>query len=172
MYDHRRDFKRWIQGKPQDFITSYEILKHGDAYIELIEKWPCSDRDELRAREGKWQRELNCVNKRVEGRTHAQWREDNKEACKAYSVKYRLNNKDKIRDRDKRYRENNRDTMKAYQTIYKKANKENLKAQQAERFQCCCGSELNRGKIARHKRSKKHRQYMFNLHNELNHLES
>jgi hypothetical protein len=38
-------------------------------YIELIVNYPCSCLDELRREEGKHIRLMECVNKRVEGRT-------------------------------------------------------------------------------------------------------
>eukprot|EP00972_Heterocapsa_arctica_P110895 16331017-Heterocapsa_arctica.AAC.1 len=38
-------------------------------YIELIENYPCSSLEELRAREGFWIREIGTLNKLVAGRT-------------------------------------------------------------------------------------------------------
>ncbi len=47
------------------YVSSQEILKYGDASIVLIERWPCTDKDELRARE-QYHIDLNkgiCINK-------------------------------------------------------------------------------------------------------------
>ena len=57
-------------------------MKYDDAYIELIEECPCNDKNELNRREGQMIREMNCVNKRIEGRTGKEYREDNKEYIK------------------------------------------------------------------------------------------
>jgi len=57
MTQHRSDFKR------NRIKSSSELIKHGDAYIELIEKFPCKDREELFKREGEVMRAtLNTVN--------------------------------------------------------------------------------------------------------------
>jgi hypothetical protein len=58
----------------------------------------------LRAREGYHQsqaivinKDKNCVNIRVEGRTDKQYREDTKDNKKLYDLEYRKINKDKIK---------------------------------------------------------------------------
>ena len=48
-------------------------------YIELIEKYPCECRDELRAREGTWIRQIGTLNARIEFRSKEEWYNDNKE---------------------------------------------------------------------------------------------
>ena len=45
--------------------SSREIITIGDAYIELIENFPCNDIYELEARENIHMRAFNCVNKRT-----------------------------------------------------------------------------------------------------------
>lgn len=44
--------------------TSKDVIKYGNAFIILIEKYPCTDRDELRAREQHWIDKFKniCVN--------------------------------------------------------------------------------------------------------------
>jgi len=55
----------------------------------LIEKYPCDDKDELRAREGYHQKKFkeDCVNKLIAGRSIEQYYQDNKEKFKAYYEK-------------------------------------------------------------------------------------
>ena len=43
------------------------------------EDYPCNSKKELDAREGEYQKNNDCVNKRVAGRTKKQHYEDNKE---------------------------------------------------------------------------------------------
>ena len=63
-----------------NYITSFEIIKYGDAYIELLEEFPCETKDQLHKREGECIRnEPNCVNKFVPGRTTKQYREEHKD---------------------------------------------------------------------------------------------
>ncbi|MEG7772332.1 hypothetical protein U2088_15460, partial [Listeria monocytogenes] len=74
------------------YVSSYEIVKFDDCYIELVELFPCGSKIELQKREGEIIRQTEkCVNKRIDGRTRAEYNQDNKkenlERCKAYREK-------------------------------------------------------------------------------------
>ena len=45
-------------------ITSKQIIKRGDYKIELVENYPCSCKKDLRKREGYYQLNYPCVNKK------------------------------------------------------------------------------------------------------------
>ena len=50
----------------QDGTKAVEVLKHGDAYIELLESFPCDNIDESNARERHWirqfqEKKVNCI---------------------------------------------------------------------------------------------------------------
>jgi hypothetical protein len=64
------------------YISSFKILEHDNSYIELIENYPCNSKAELNREEGKYQREMDCINKNIAGRTKKEWREDNKQELK------------------------------------------------------------------------------------------
>jgi hypothetical protein len=83
---HRTKYNRFLNGKYKYKPTTFEILKLGDYYIELIEKYPCNSKEELCRREGQIQREINCVNKRIENRTKKEWVENHKEQIKQYKT--------------------------------------------------------------------------------------
>jgi hypothetical protein len=78
-----------------------EILIFNDAFIDIIENYPCNDRKELLKREGHHILQFIdvCVNKKVEGRTRKEtqkaYYDSNKEKLKEYSKNYRNNLKDK-----------------------------------------------------------------------------
>jgi hypothetical protein len=77
---HRQNYRTWVNkdrptGTGSYYMTSFEILEGGNETIELIEKCDVSSRDELRAREGYWIRELDCVNKVMAGQTMDEWRQ-------------------------------------------------------------------------------------------------
>jgi hypothetical protein len=59
---HRHDFLRWQSGRT-NFRTSFALIACGDAYIELIKNFPCNNKEELAAEEGRYIREMDCVNK-------------------------------------------------------------------------------------------------------------
>lgn len=125
---HRSDYKS------NSTVRSKEILKYDDAYIELIEEFPCEKVEQLHKREGEIIRNTKCVNKIIPCRTlpeyyqdnkniilekHKIYREDNKDKCKEYSKEYYENNQDKIKE----YRENHKDNMKDYMKDYYEDNK-------------------------------------------------
>jgi hypothetical protein len=62
LWKHRNSFKSW---KEENFvyITSYEILKFDDCYIELICDFPCENKEQLLKKEGESIREIECINK-------------------------------------------------------------------------------------------------------------
>ena len=76
-------------------------MQFDDAYIELIEMFPCANKIQLHRREGEIIRTMDCVNKTMPGRTRAetnkQYREDNRgelvELQKQYSKQYRQTHK-------------------------------------------------------------------------------
>ena len=83
LYKHKNDLKRYNNGK-YDYVTSFEIVKYDDAFIEMIDKYENVNKIELRKYEGITIRNTKCVNKQIPGQT-------NKE--------YQLINKDKINER-------------------------------------------------------------------------
>ena len=87
---HKNHYNRYLKGKTR-YITSIEILKNENYYIELICNIPCNTKDELNAIEGKYIRELNCVNKFIPDRTKKEYRNVNADKIK----KYREDNSDK-----------------------------------------------------------------------------
>ena len=65
--NHKSSFTLHQRGL-KNFTSSSEILEFGDAYIELLELFPCKTKEELHAREGHWIRTTEtCVNHRTAG---------------------------------------------------------------------------------------------------------
>jgi hypothetical protein len=85
---HCSDYKEWLKNSKNKYMTSYEILKLGNFKIELINLFPCSCIEELRAEEGKHQRINKCVNKIIASRTKKEYNYDNKEAIAKYQKEY------------------------------------------------------------------------------------
>ncbi len=63
LQQHKTEFKN--KSKSQRVISSFVIHEFGDAYIELLEIFPCKFREELEKREGELIREHKefCTNK-------------------------------------------------------------------------------------------------------------
>ena len=80
---HKNCFKRYKNNKFH-YLAVFDIFElDRDCYIELYEDYPCDSKEQLERREGQVIRELDCVNKRIAGRTDKEYREDNKEQLAA-----------------------------------------------------------------------------------------
>lgn len=76
--------------------TSALIINCGDSYIELLELFPCDNKMQLGKREGELIRSMDCVNKRVAGRSAKEYYQDNKSYVKEQCKLYYQANKEKI----------------------------------------------------------------------------
>jgi hypothetical protein len=79
---HKGDYKQW-QNNKHHYVTSYELIKFDDCYIELYELYPCNSKTELEKREGQVIREnKNAVNKVIAGRTKKEYYLENIDTVK------------------------------------------------------------------------------------------
>jgi len=137
---HKADYKGFIAGK-YPTVTSFEIIKFGDAYIELLEECPCYNKNQLCKREGEFIREHECVNKCIPGRTYKEWCDEKKDKIIENKKEYYKQNKDKIKEYKKEYREQNRDKIN-------------------EKFVCECGGKYTNKNKVDHLKSKKHLKFV------------
>ena len=138
---HKNDYNQWKKGK-RGYCTSYKLIEAGDAEIILIEKYPCNDKIELKARE-RWYIENNdCLNKCVPNRTAKEWREANREKVLKHHKEYYQDNKEKILKRQNEYNQDNKEKIKEYRKLT---------------FQCLCdGKQHNLHNRPSHFRSQYH----------------
>ena len=109
---HYNGYKSYLNGK-YDCLSSFAIIQFGNYSIELIEEYPCESKTELEMREGYWQNQIECINKKEAGA----YAGNKKQYCKTY---YSLN-KDKINKKRKERNKNNKDKINELQRInYKK----------------------------------------------------
>ena len=133
--------------KNKKFQLYEAMMENGieNFYIELIELFPCSCRDELHKREGQYIRKFdsfkNGYNGCIAGRSGKEWENDNKE---------------KIKERMKNYRDDNKEQIKKYNEEYRKVNKEKIN----EKFDCDCGGKYTKSHKARHLKTQKHIKYI------------
>ena len=144
MAGHRRNYKRWQEGKHNN-LSSFKLF---DKYsvencnIFLIEEFPCETKDQLRQRECYYIKNIPCVNKNIPGRTKKQYYENNKEHIKQYRddhkgyiKQYRDDHKEHIKETNKQYRDNHKEY---YQT----------------KFKCFCGGCYSRRDKSTHYKTK------------------
>ncbi len=140
---HVRCFRKYKAGKFR-YVTSFKILEGENFRIELVEAFPCNNKDELRAREGYWIRSINCVNKVIAGRT-----------LKEYRKEYYENNKDKIIEHQKEYSEKNKDKISQYSKQYYVKNKH----KEMKKYVCLCAGKYAHKHRTQHYKTLKHRQF-------------
>jgi hypothetical protein len=159
---HRRDYRAWKNGGKK-YLSSFDIIDVCDDYrIELLEECPCDNREQLHKTEGKYIKELTCVNKLVAGRTKKEWRQDNKEAISQWRKQHCQDNQEAITQYHKQYYQNNKEAINQYHKQYYQDNKGKIKNRVGEKIRCDCGSLLSKGSLARHKRTQKHLKYLEN----------
>ena len=159
--ERMRDHRKCMNVKAKQRSLIYKAFReHGveHFYIELVEKCPCNDKDELRKKEGEWIRGLNpSLNIRIAGRTPIDYYSDNKESIKEHVKQYKENNKEAIKEQKKHYYEDNKEHITQRTKIYYENNKETMVLRKVE---CECGCILTRGGLSKHRQSKKHIELM------------
>ena len=160
MGKHRNQYRNFLEGKLKRTTKSIEICKYPDAYIELIEFYPCSCREELDRREGEIQRKHdNRVNIIIAGRTDSEYYIDNKEKLAIQMKKYREEHKEELDEYRKVYREENRETLRVKQAEFREEHKEELRERDKKTYECC-GEMLNWRHKARHEKTQKHQNFI------------
>ncbi len=112
---HKSDYKRYLDDRTNsNYMTSFEIIKHADAKIELIHEGIFKDKKCLEKMEGELIKTTSCcVNKIICGRT-------NQESKRLSYEKYK--------DKYKEFYEANKDTLCKRQKEYNEAKKDKLKS--------------------------------------------
>ena len=140
MASHRACYKRWLAGK-SGWCATYDLFeKYGveQFHIELIEDFPCENREQLHTQENIYIRGNECVNKHSAIRTL----EEKKEYMKQYSKQYSIDNKEKLKQYDKKYQI---------------ANKETISIKKKQKIKCECGCEISREGLIVHIKTEKHK---------------
>jgi len=83
--------------------TSRLLIDAGDASIELVEEFPCQTMEELTRREGEVMRTMECVNRRVAGRTRKEYYQENRKAVCEQVKQYYETHREKVCARMKAY---------------------------------------------------------------------
>ena len=149
MSSHRSGYKRWNETGREIYKNSvYELFdEYGveNCKIELLEIYPCQCKEELRAREGVHQKQNDCINKHLAGRTKKGYYEDNRE---------------RMFDICKKYKEDNKDYYITYKKNWYVNNKDKINEDRKTEVVCECGCVLQKSTISRHKKTSKHQNYI------------
>jgi len=127
------------QNDMYSYVSSFDIVKYPDAYIELLEERTFETKEDRYKCEGKWMKELNSCNKQIAGRDRYEWYNDNREIVLGKMKIYRDKNKKELNRKDREFY---------------LANKLQINQLQKERIACECGAIVSRSNIARHIKNK------------------
>lgn len=152
---HRKNYKCYLNGK-YNFVSSFNVIEHGNAKIYLVEEFPCNNKMELEKRERYHIEHNECVNMIIPSRSRKEWVKDNKTHLKEYHKKWRDGNTEYKEKRNVYNRERRKDP-KVKQREYELA-KANKKAN--ELIECGCGNTYKHNKRARHLKTKIHMKFV------------
>jgi hypothetical protein len=111
-----------------------------------IEKYPCRDSNEARAKEREWFEILNSnLNTQHPNRSDQE---------------YKADNRDNILIQKKQYRADNRDNILIKQRQYRADNREEIATRRKKTFTCECGKVLTWDHKSHHLKTKFHLQYV------------
>lgn len=128
--------------------------------IEWIKNFPCNSKKELEREEGQHQRENQCVNKLIAGRTNEEWIEDNKERLNQNKRDYKKQYQEYFQEISKQHYQDNREHYIQKSRENYKNNREEILEKMKETTECPCGSIVRKHEIRRHERSKKHQNWL------------
>lgn len=143
LYHHRETFKL---GKGQT-TSSLIFQKHGleNTKIELIEEFPCENIEQLHKREGEIQRDRKCVNKRVAGRTQAEYRQENAERIREHDRQRHRANAEQRNEQQRQYYQEHREEVRERQRQHYQEHAEQRREYQRQYLLRKKQSSLNHG---------------------------
>ena len=111
--------------------SAVEIIKLGDAKIELIEEYPCENRQQLTRREGQIIRDHKdtSVNVVIPGRTDKEYYEDNREKRAVWYVA----NREKRAEQNKVWYVANREKRAEQKKVWYATKRDHINQQRRER---------------------------------------
>jgi len=152
---HCSDYKKYLNGN-NNYVTSFDILKYNDYYVELYCNTGTDDKSDAHWFEGQIIRAETCVNKHIPGRTVKEYYETNKDKIKDINKEYYETNREYYKEYQKQYREQNQDRIKEYY----ETNKDRIKEYNGHIYICECGGRFTNQNRARHFKTKKHKNFI------------
>ena len=160
--------------------SSSAIMRFPDAYIELIENYPCADKNELNRREGEFIRSMDCVNRCIAGRTDAEYRADYREERKQRHREYHAAHKERLNQQCREYQAAHKEELKQSSREYRANHMEEHNQRSREYYAahkhtcvCMCGATYNSGNKhtrLRHYKSQRHTSFVADFQTRLTEL--
>lgn len=150
--EHKKTHKRFTNGKILNKSSSTELFKlDGEVKIILIEDFPCKSKNELVKRERVHIESNICVNKKIPGRTKAEYYEANREEILKSQKQYYEENSQQILKSQKQYYEVNREEILKSKKQYYEVNREEIEAKGKAPILCpSCNKQMRNDSLAKH----------------------
>lgn len=136
---HIYTHKKYKEDNNNGYCSSYLVIECGDYKMELLEEYACNNKSQLCKKEGEYQKNNECVNNQIAGRTTREWEKDNPDKVADWwknnpdkSKEYgrirrqKEGHKEDTQKRSKEYYEKNKEYLVAKQKAYYEANKEKI----------------------------------------------
>ena len=119
---HKRHYREYLNNN-MNYISSFELIKYDDCYIELIKEIYCSKKQLMELENEEINKTKNCVNivqaiRSIEQKKLYHIKYDQQEHIKQYQKQYIKTHK---------YYENHKEEMKIYNKQYYENHKEEIK---------------------------------------------
>jgi hypothetical protein len=150
-YQHSKIYKIWspsknlvyygstvqtISQRLTDHLTKYKTNNRGncssclvldceDYRIELVEYYPCNNKQQLLKKEGEYIKNNKCVNERIAGRTPKEYKKEHAQHGIEYRKNYRENHKEELKEKNKIYSKENKEIINLKQRRYTQTKKQN-----------------------------------------------
>lgn len=134
---HNRDFKH---------LHAYETLWINKTKNCVNEKLPFSP--------------MKYLNRKARKEYGKNYYKNNKEKCNELGKKNYQENKEKYIEKSKKNYENNKDEIKEKRKKYRKEHKDEISEKGKIKMKCECGSVFRKSDLARHKKTKKHLNFI------------
>ena len=157
--NRKNQHKNTIYNENRNIYNSklYKTIREngGEWIMAPYKEYPCENNTQLLIEEERVRCELNAdLNSNV---CYTGLNTENKnEYHKEYDKKWRENNKDKVAKKNKKWREKNAEKWRENNKEYYKEYREKAK----EKITCPCGCIISRNSLSRHKKSKKHLEWV------------
>ena len=129
--DHRSDLKRFNDGKMNNIVSSFKIIERGNYYIDLLESYPCSSRDELLKKEREYFDKIECVNKYRPYIT----REEHREQALKNNREYQQDNCGRLKETHKQYYIDNRDVLIKNSRVNYREKREQINEERKKKYE-------------------------------------
>lgn len=90
---------------------SFVIFDCEDYKMELLEEYPCNNKQQLLKKEAEYIKSNECVNPQIPARTQKEYYQDNKDTKIAKNTEYAKNNPEVNKQATKKYYENNKEKI-------------------------------------------------------------